>query len=138
MNKLFLFVFIASCVLFAGIGFAQTRTKGSANRQTVYAAYAKENPDSPEGPPSNGDFIGSWDYPTSFRLVDSRLSGQRAVVDVQFAWGKNTNYPGDKRLTSYILVRESGSWKLEDIYSFEGKFVSAGSLLETFRGKSYP
>ncbi len=199
MNKLFLFAFIASCVLlFAAISFAQTRTKGSANqaevreevsgerntsvapaeavqrvrefikylfhqkpdiatdtnaqsrwlseamrkalanRQAVYAAYAKENPDSPEGPPSNADFIGSWDYPSNFRLVDSRLSGQRTVVDVQFAWGNNTNYPGDKRLTSYILIRETGSWKLEDIYTFEGKFVSADSLLETFRGKSYP
>src|SRR6266545_26629 len=199
MNKLFLFVFIASCVLFfAGISFAQTRTKGSANRaevreevsgkrntsvapadavqrvrefikylfhqkpdigsdtsaqnrwlseamrkalanrQTVYAAYAKENPDSPEGPPSNRDFIGSWDYPTSFRFVGSRLSGQRAVVDVLFTWGKDTEYPGDTRLTYYVLARENGSWKLEDIYTFEGKFVTAGSLLETFRGKSYP
>lgn len=109
-----------------------------ANRQTVYAAYAKENPDSPEGPPSNADFIGSWNYPTGFRLVGSRLAGQRAVVDVLFTWGKNTEYPGDTRLTCYVLVRENGSWKLEDIYTFEGKFVSAGSLLETFRGKSYP
>jgi hypothetical protein len=112
--------------------------KALSNRQTVYAAYAKENPESPEGPPSNADFIGSWNYPTGFRLVGSRLAGQRAVVDVLFTWGKNTEYPGDTRLTYYVLVRENGSWKLEDIYTFEGKFVSAGSLLETFRGKSYP
>ncbi len=112
--------------------------KALANRQTVYAAYAKENPDSPEGPPSNSDFIGSWNYPTGFRFVGSRLAGQRAVVDVLFTWGKDTEYPGDTRLTNYILVRENGSWKLEDIYTYEGKFVTAGSLLETFRGKSYP
>jgi hypothetical protein len=112
--------------------------KALANRKTVYAAYAKENPDSPEGPPSNSDFIGSWNYPTGFRFVGSRLAGQRAVVDVQFTWGKDTEYPGDTRLTYYVLVRENGSWKLEDIYTFEGKFVSAESLLETFRGKSYP
>jgi hypothetical protein len=123
---------------------AQTRwlsepmRKALANRQKVYANYAKENPDSPEGPPSNSDFIGSWNYPTSFRFVGSRLSGQRAVVDILFRWGKNTEYPGDTRLTYYVLVRENGSWKLEDIYTFEGKFVSAESLLETFRGKSYP
>jgi len=123
---------------------AQTRwlsepmRKALANRQTVYANYAKENPDSPEGPPSNSDFIGSWNYPTSFRFVGSRLSGQRAVVDVLFRWGKNTEYPGDTRLTYYVLVRQNGSWKLEDIYTFEGKFVAAESLLETFRQSSYP
>lgn len=123
---------------------AQTRwlsepmRKALANRQKVYATYAKENPDSPEGPPSNSDFIGSWNYPTSFRLVGSRLAGQRAVVDVLFRWGKNTEYPGDTRLTYYVLVRENGSWKLEDIYTFEGKFVAAESLLETFRQSSYP
>ncbi len=199
MNKLSLFVFVASCVLlFAGNAVAQTRATGSpaqveireesgvkrsttvappeavkrlrefikylfhqkpdiatdtsaqhrwlsepmrkalANRQTVYAAYAKENPESPEGPPSNADFIGSWNYPTGFRFVGSRLTGQRAVVDVLFTWGKDTEYPGDTRLTYYVLVRENGSWKLEDIYTFEGKFVSAESLLETFRSKSYP
>jgi hypothetical protein len=123
---------------------AQTRwlsepmRKGLANRQAVYAKYAKENPDSPEGPPSNSDFIGSWNYPTGFRFVGSRLAGQRAVVDVLFTWGKNTEYPGDTRLTYYVLVREKGSWKLEDIYTFEGKFVAAESLLETFRQSSYP
>jgi len=123
---------------------AQTRwlsgpmRKALANRQKVYANYAKENPDSPEGPPSNSDFIGSWNYPTSFRFVGSRLSGQRAVVDVLFTWGKDTEYPGDTRLTYYVLIRENGSWKLEDIYTFEGKFVAAESLLETFRQSSYP
>ena len=123
---------------------AQTRwlsepmRKALANRQKVYANYAKENPDPTEGPPSNADFIGSWDYPTSFRIVDARLSGQRAMVDVLFTWGKDTQYPGDTRLTSYILVRQHGTWKLEDIYTYEGKFVSAGSLLETFRQSSYP
>lgn len=123
---------------------AQTRwlsepmRKALANRQKVYAQYAKTNPDSPEGPPSNSDFIGSWNYPTSFRLVGSRLAGQRAVVDVLFTWGKDTEYPGDTRLTYYVLVREKGSWKLEDIYTFEGKFVAAESLLETFRQSSYP
>jgi hypothetical protein len=199
MNKLSLFVFVASCVLlFAGNAVTQKRATGSpaqveireelavkrsaseapaeavkrvreiikylfhqkpdlatdkgaqnrwlseqmrkalSNRQTVYEAYAKENPESPEGPPSNADFIGSWNYPTGFRFVGSRLAGRRAVVDVLFTWGKDTEYPGDTRLTNYVLVRENGSWKLEDIYTFEGKFVSAESLLETFRGKSYP
>jgi hypothetical protein len=112
--------------------------KALANRQKVYAKYAKENPDSPEGPPSSADFIGSWNYPTSFRFVGSRLAGERAVVDVLFIWGKDTEYPGDTRLTYYVLIREKGSWKLEDIYTFEGKFVAAESLLETFRQSSYP
>ena len=106
------------------------------NHQKLYADYVKKN-DTPDGPPGNINFVGSWDYPTSFRIVGSRGYNQRAVVDVIFTWGKHTNYEGDTRLTSYSLVREQGSWKLEDIYIFEGKFINARSLLQEFRRKSY-
>lgn len=105
-------------------------------RQTLYAEFVKKQ-ETPDPPPGNIDFVGSWDYPTSFRIVGSRGYPNRAVIDVLFTWGKNTNYPGDTRLTSYSLIREQGQWKLEDIYTFDGKFMQARSLLQEFRNKTY-
>ena len=105
-------------------------------RQNLYAEFVKKQ-ETPDPPPGNIDFVGSWDYPTSFRIVSSRGYASRAVIDVLFTWGKNTNYPGDTRLTSYSLIREQGSWKLEDIYTFDGKFMQARSLLQEFRNKTY-
>jgi hypothetical protein len=107
-----------------------------ARRQKVYADFVKKN-ETPDPPPGNIDFVGSWDYPTSFRIVGSRVYDQRAIVDVLFTWGKNTNYEGDTRLTSYSLIREQGGWKLEDIYTFDGKFSEARSLLKEFLSKTY-
>ena len=105
-------------------------------RQTRYAEFVKKQ-ETPDPPPGNIDFVGSWDYPTSFRFVGSRGYPNRAVIDVLFTWGKDTNYPGDTRLTSYSFIREQGSWKLEDIYTFDGKFMQARSLLQEFRNKTY-
>ena len=78
--------------------------------------------------PGNGTFIGSWDYPTTYSIVSSRSYGKRAVVDVLYKWGPNTNYPGDERTTSFIYVFEDRMWKLDDIYTFRGEFATAESL----------
>lgn len=110
--------------------------KAFANRRAVYAEYVKKN-DTPDLPPDSGSFLGAWDPPTSFRIVGSRRYGKNAVVDVLFTWGKNTNYEGDTRLTSYCLVREKGSWKLDDVYIFNGEFIGARSLIEYFRRETY-
>src|SRR5215472_16231207 len=107
--------------------------KALDHRLSAYKDYAKKNPDSPEGPPSNADFMGSWDFPTSYSIVAARRYDTRAIVDVNFVWGPKTEYAGDTRLTSYVLVREGNAWKLDDIYTFQGKFVSAGSLSQTFQ-----
>lgn len=109
-----------------------------AHRNKAYEEFAKKNPDSPEAPPSNADFVGSWDYPTTFSIVGSRLEDQHAIVDVTFTWGPKTQYPGDKRLTSYVFVHEGGVWKLDDIYTFRGEFVEASSLIATFSKDEYP
>lgn len=112
--------------------------KALAHRQEVYREYAKQNPDSPEGPPGNGDFVGSWDNPTGYAVTGSRRYGERAVVDVLFKWGAKTNYPDDSRLVSYVFVREGKAWKLDDIYTFRGEYVSASSLSATFLKETYP
>jgi hypothetical protein len=78
--------------------------------------------------PSNGTFIGSWEYPTTYSIVSSRRYGNRAIVDVLYKWGPNKNYEGDERTTSFIYVFEDRMWKLDDIYTFRGKFVTAESL----------
>lgn len=85
--------------------------------------------------PSNNTFIGSWDQPTSYSVVASRRYGKRAVIDVLYKWGPQTNYPGDERTTSFIFMLEDGSWKLDDIYTFRGEFVQAESLNQYFREK---
>jgi hypothetical protein len=87
----------------------------------------KDQPDNPDFP-GNGTFVGSWDYPTTYAVVGSRRYDKRAVIDVWYEWGKGTNYPGDTRLTSFVFVLESGAWKLDDIYTYRGKFTAAESL----------
>jgi len=85
--------------------------------------------------PSNTTFIGSWDYPTTYSIVSSRRYGDRAIIDVLYKWGPNTNYPGDERTMSFIYVFEDRMWKLDDIYTFRGEFSAAESLNQYFRDK---
>lgn len=91
----------------------------------------QDNPDFP----SNNTFIGSWDNPTTYSIVASRRYGKRAIIDVLYKWGPNTNYPGDERTTSFVFVLEDGKWKLDDIYTFRGEFVQAESLNQYLREK---
>jgi len=70
----------------------------------------------------------SWDTPTTFRMGSHHTTGDRAVVDVIYHWGPGCQYAGDNRLTSVILVKESGRWFIDDLYTHEGKFCSAGSF----------
>jgi len=83
--------------------------------------------------PGNGTFVGSWDYPSTYSIVASRRYGKRAVIDVLYKWGPNTNYEGDERTTSFIFLLEDGKWKLDDIYTFRGEFVTAESLNQYLR-----
>ena len=85
--------------------------------------------------PGNGTFIGSWDYPTTYSIVSSRRYGDRAIIDVLYTWGPNTNYPGDERTTSFIYVFEDRMWKLDDVYTFRGEFATAESLNQYFMDK---
>lgn len=78
--------------------------------------------------PSNSTFIGAWDAPSTYSIVSSRRYGKRAVIDVLYKWGPNTNYAGDERTSSFVFLLEDGAWKLDDIYTFRGKFVQAESL----------
>ena len=85
--------------------------------------------------PSNSTFIGSWDHPSTYSIVASRRYGPRAIIDVLYKWGPTTNYAGDERTTSFIFLLADGVWKLDDVYTFRGKFAQAESLNQYFREK---
>jgi hypothetical protein len=95
-----------------------------ALKQKVATFKDKNDPDFP----GNGTFLGFWDSPTTFTILGSRRYENRAVIDVSYSWGKGTNYEGDSRLTYYVFVLEEGRWKLDDMYTFRGKFATAESL----------
>jgi hypothetical protein len=115
---------------------AQTRwlTKDLREALKEKLATFKDQPDDPDYP-GNGTFVGTWDKPTTFTIIGSRRYGDRAVLDIWYAWGKGTNYPGDTRLTYFIFRLEDGRWKLDDVYTFRGEFASAESLNAYLRSK---
>lgn len=90
---------------------------------------AKQNPTDKREYPDNGKFVGAWDYPSTYTIVGSRLYDKIAIVDVEYKWGPGTNYVGEKRLQSFIFVREGAAWQLDDVYQFE----FAESLKNYFR-----
>ena len=94
----------------------------------------KDQPNDPDYP-GNGTFLGTWDKPSTFTIIGSRRYENRAVLDVWYAWGKGTNYPGDTRLSYFIFRLEDGRWKLDDVYTFRGEFASAESLNAYLRSK---
>jgi hypothetical protein len=108
---------------------AQGRWLSKNLREALKQKVATFN-DQPNDPdfPGNGTFIGTWDSPSTFTILGSRRYENRAVIDVWFTWGKGTNYPGDTRLTYFVLVLEEGRWKVDDVYTFRGEFASAESL----------
>jgi hypothetical protein len=117
---------------------AQTRFLGRylllamQGKQEFEEAKAKEEPTDKREYPGNGDFIGAWDYPTTYSILGSRSYANQCIVDVEYAWGPGTNYEGTKRLMSFLFKIESGLWKLEDVYTFQGEFSSAESLKGRF------
>jgi hypothetical protein len=94
----------------------------------------KDQPDNPDFP-GNTTFVGAWDAATTFTILGSRRYNNRVVIDVWFAWGKNTNYEGDSRLSYFIFNLEDGAWKLDDVYTFNGAFAQAESLNSYLWGK---
>lgn len=117
---------------------AQARWLSPALRERLLANLAacearrKAAPDEKIDLPSNADFVGSWDPPSTWTVAASRAYAEQVVIDVRYAWGPDTNYPGDTRLSSFVFVRHDGRWLLDDIYTFRGRFIEAGSLSASF------
>ena len=107
------------------------------------SAKPEENPDFP----SNRNFIGVWNEPTTYSIVGSQHydfrnadnpNDNRAVIDVLYEWEENPDgsldnqYPGEKFLMSFIFVYEDGVWKLDDVYTFDDEYMSPESLRQYF------
>jgi hypothetical protein len=122
---------------------SESLRKSLAYRQDAYWSHKNsitdgpDEPPHPEQPPGNGDFVGAWDYPTSYKIEGSRRYGERIIVDITFIWGKGTQYEGDTRLNSYIFKLEDNTCKLNDIYVFEGEFIPASSLSQELREPAF-
>ena len=118
---------------------AQTRWLTQALDAELDEAYrrcaeaAAAHPDERYDLPSNSDFYDSWDPPTTFRLLGSRIYGTQAFVDVEYGWGPETNYPGDRRTISYVMALTDGMWRVDDVLTIRGEFASPGSLSAALR-----
>jgi hypothetical protein len=115
---------------------AQKRWLSRSLRQEFAQKLATfQNPADDPDYPSNGTFMGFWDYPATYAIAATRRYGSRAVIDVLYKWGPNSNYPGDERTTSFVFLFEDGGWKLDDVYTFRGAHETAESLSQYFREK---
>ena len=106
------------------------------------AGSPSQNPDYPR----NSFFLGVWNQPTSYSIIDTRHyvyadrenpNARRVMIDVLYQWGTedtlDNQYPGIRNLRTFYFIFEDGHWKLEDIYGADDEFTSADSLLQFLR-----
>ncbi|WP_156817196.1 hypothetical protein [Rubritalea marina] len=92
-------------------------------------------------PSHKTSMIGAWDLPTSYVIGGSHVSSykaqgindviitiDKAVVDVIYKWGPDTQYPGDQRTVSVILRKENTKWFIEDLYTQSGSYSEPQSF----------
>lgn len=103
--------------------------KAVAHRWRLYQEFIKKH--EAHSPPSNETFVGTWEYPSGYIIEGGRQSENQVVIDVLFKWEcPEDNYYRDTRRVSYTFLLEGGAWKLNDAYTYEGRFVRAYSLKE--------
>jgi hypothetical protein len=93
----------------------------------------KAHPDEKIDVPDNGTFLGAWDPPTTFKVLQAKSAPSQATVEVTLTWGPKTNYPGDVQKRTVALVLEDGAWRIEEITVHAGKFAQAGTLTGELR-----
>jgi hypothetical protein len=60
-------------------------------------------------------FTDSEEYPTSFRVGKSTLSGEKAQVEVTFLWGAKSSRGKDSRDSVVELAKDQGKWLVSNI-----------------------
>lgn len=107
-------------------------------QQRVVGRIARPEDAHPGGTGHKGTILSAWNTPTSFRMggshqttrdykvCDEHHTDSSAVVDVVYIWGKGTQYEGDERLTSVILVKEADRWFVDDLYTHGGLYCTPG------------
>ena len=84
------------------------------------AAEAKAHPD--EAPEYEGDpLTDSQEYPDSFRVGKSEVSGDTAKVSVTLLWSARTSRGKDKRDIVVEVTKVGAGWLIKDIINNEGK-----------------
>jgi hypothetical protein len=104
--------------------------KAAAHRWQLYQDYMKKH-EMVHSPPSNGTFVGVWEYPSEYLIEGGRQSEKQVSIDILFKWGcPEDNYYRYTMRVSYTFLHEDGTWKLNDAYTHKGEFMSEYSLSE--------
>ena len=83
------------------------------------AIRSKKNPD--EAPYFEGDpLTNSQEYPDSFRVGDSEVSGKVARVTVTLHWSEKTSRGRDQRDIVVELAKSGAAWLINDIVDNQG------------------
>ena len=83
------------------------------------AIRSKTNPD--EAPYFEGDpLTNSQEYPDSFRVGDSEVSGRIARVTVTMLWSEKTSRGRDQRDIVVELAKSGAGWLISDIIDNQG------------------
>lgn len=106
--------------------------KAMADKVAFEDGKAKQSPSDKREYPENASFVGAWDFPSTYSIVGSRCYDKISIIDVEYRWAKGTQYEGNKSLRSFIFVKEANSWRVDEIYTFSGKFESSESLKNYF------
>ncbi len=107
-----------------------------ANNQEACRQAQKSRPTDKILLPNNNNFVHSWEKPSFFKILGTRLYKESAFVDVLFKWGSKQNYAGEQRIESFIFIMENNTWKLDDVYNIRSNFSEPESLSSYLR--SYP
>lgn len=86
--------------------------------------------------PSNDTFLAAWEKPASFKIISSQKTPFTALAAVEFLWSAQSEYPGDKRTMTTVLVYENTGWRISDIHVHKGKYTDNRSVLADLRQTS--
>lgn len=100
---------------------------------TAATKAAKAHPNEKIDAPSNETLLAAWDKPTSFSVSASKATPPTGRVELLYTWGPKTNYPGETRTMSVLLIQEDGAWRVDDIQSHKSKFSEEGTLRQDLR-----
>jgi len=84
--------------------------------------YSRSHPREEFVPYMEGDpFTESQEYPNSFRMGSSLVTGDKADVKVMLLWGTKGGKSGDQRNIEVKLVKQNGKWLIDNIIDVDNK-----------------
>ena len=80
-------------------------------------------------PLTNGTFLNAWDKPSRFKVLSVQRTPYLSLVKIRYDSDAGTNYEGDQRIMTVVLIFEDGAWRVSDIHTHASKFASNDTLL---------